>query len=687
MATSIESFAGVSCDSTISAPELSSVYGSALYESVAGDCAHITAISYDTCGALSSADTDIWELHIMGPLDRTNSVIKIAGVPSGNGVYSLPYTITLVGKYNLRVTLNGYVVSDTPLVVYPAAIDLNNTIISSDESLEFDVYGLSTTSAGVPTHLFVQTRDQYGNVVDPGGESEWELSLEGPLSLWQNGSAGVVYIGQGLYAIQYQVPVAGQYALTLKLCGKTLCSPEIGCKFCVDVEDDESFYGGYNLTYVTIPDAPELAMSEPFSLSAWVKPDAALISNMTWLPEDMIVVSKRSEKSGQGHSLGLRFVEQDVYNITASYYVGNATFRSLNATVEITSWSHIAATYDGSTISIYDDGVEIAFQPYAVSKMPRQNSQPLVIGKDFIGSIDDVRVYSSAVNFSDSTSASYCPAKVSGMGTPWDDHLVAYYRLNEGYGYQVLDSSGSALDGLIGAQCRQVMENETFSLSCAPGFQIGDVMFANYGVTDGQCGQYVSTECTFSNSTSIIEEMCKGAPSCSFTLSSSFTTPSGLSFGTPCQLPKTLTAQVICIPDENSTAIASTMHWTGYGAPNGVGSHFTAVLSRPESTDFPSSFTFPEGLIPTDGELVDLVAGSLYGFQISTLDYCGYTAQHGHQQAVNISLYYPEFISQTVLLGNDSSVCYPTMTNSSRLEGVAKWAGESKDQQCQVSGP
>jgi hypothetical protein len=74
----------------------------------------------------------------------------------------------------------------------------------------------------------------------------------------------------------------------------------------------------------------------------------------------------------------------------------------LNGPTALTSrrWTHLAATYDGTTLRIYVNGAQVASTPRTGTLATSSN--PLNIGGDtiyaqyFDGRIDDVRIYNTA---------------------------------------------------------------------------------------------------------------------------------------------------------------------------------------------------------------------------------------------------------------------------------------------------
>src|SRR5207247_6816835 len=66
------------------------------------------------------------------------------------------------------------------------------------------------------------------------------------------------------------------------------------------------------------------------------------------------------------------------------------------------TWSHLAATYDGATIRLYVNGVQVASRAQtgaiATSTNPLQIGGDSLYGQYFAGRIDEVRLYNRALS-------------------------------------------------------------------------------------------------------------------------------------------------------------------------------------------------------------------------------------------------------------------------------------------------
>ncbi|MFC6221992.1 FG-GAP-like repeat-containing protein [Hymenobacter artigasi] len=168
------------------------------------------------------------------------------------------------------------------------------------------------------------------------------------------------------------------------------------------------------------------------TIEAWVYPTAANSSGAIFnygTPTD-------------NQRAGLLLISGKLYYVGENHDLSGATTLSLN------TWHHVAATYDGTTLRLYVDGVADgstvpgAFVTTGTVWRIAQRSYPQA-GEFLTGAVDEVRVWNVA-----RTAAQISSNKSIGLPGATAG-LVAYYRLNEGSGTTVADATASASTGTL----------------------------------------------------------------------------------------------------------------------------------------------------------------------------------------------------------------------------------------------
>lgn len=104
----------------------------------------------------------------------------------------------------------------------------------------------------------------------------------------------------------------------------------------------------------------------------------------------------------------------DASSFSSGYWLGTGTTRIFfylngvsNAFTDVSSmagvWTHIAATYDGSRIKIYKNGLLAGDSPAtgAIANLPAKLSLGISSSYATTGSLDDIRIYNQALNYSE----------------------------------------------------------------------------------------------------------------------------------------------------------------------------------------------------------------------------------------------------------------------------------------------
>jgi hypothetical protein len=155
---------------------------------------------------------------------------------------------------------------------------------------------------------------------------------------------------------------------------------------------DALSFNGSN-SWVTVADNTLLHLTTGMTVEAWVKPAT---TSTDW------TATVIKERTG---GLAYALYATDGANKPPAGYIDKSS-TDYNATagssLPLNTWSHLAATYDGTTIRLYVNGTQVATK--AVSGSIISSTAPLRFGGDsvwgeyFNGLIDEVRIYNRALS-------------------------------------------------------------------------------------------------------------------------------------------------------------------------------------------------------------------------------------------------------------------------------------------------
>ncbi len=154
--------------------------------------------------------------------------------------------------------------------------------------------------------------------------------------------------------------------------------------------------------WVTVNDAPSLDLTTGMTIMAWVYPTAT--------PTDRTTVIFKEQTNGLVYSLyaGSPADTPSVRVITSSEVGLEGPF-----SIPINTWSHLASTYDATTLRLYVDGFEMAIQDLGESLLtsdgPLRFGGNGVFGQYFQGMIDEVRIYNRALSAAEIQAAMNAP--------------------------------------------------------------------------------------------------------------------------------------------------------------------------------------------------------------------------------------------------------------------------------------
>jgi len=185
--------------------------------------------------------------------------------------------------------------------------------------------------------------------------------------------------------------------------------------------------------YVAVADAASLRPAQ-LTVEAWVYKDPAL-------PNWGGVLMKSSDSSwSDGYGLS-NYTDGRIH-----FFVNNYSANEVSADLADNTWTHVAGTYDGSTLKLYVNGVLAASKDYVATI--NHSTQPLRIGAGAGGSypwrgqIDEVRVWDVARSAQEI--ATHYQQGLQGN----EAALAGYWRMNDA-GSTFADSSALANDGTL----------------------------------------------------------------------------------------------------------------------------------------------------------------------------------------------------------------------------------------------
>ncbi|HET9667625.1 MAG TPA: LamG domain-containing protein, partial [Desertimonas sp.] len=140
---------------------------------------------------------------------------------------------------------------------------------------------------------------------------------------------------------------------------------------------------------VTIPDTASLHLSSAMTLEAWVRPSAVTNKwrDVIMKGNDNYYLEATSNKSSRP---------------AGGAIIGGSTTEAISTTaLPVNTWTHLAATYDGSALRLYVNGN--LTRTTAKTGAITASANALTIGSDpyygqyFAGLIDEIRIYNTAL--------------------------------------------------------------------------------------------------------------------------------------------------------------------------------------------------------------------------------------------------------------------------------------------------
>jgi len=199
-------------------------------------------------------------------------------------------------------------------------------------------------------------------------------------------------------------------------------------------------------SYASTSNQTNLNISDSLTVEAWIYP-----ASFAFNSANNSIVCKHGWSSGEGGfvlrcggsgELSFNIAGLDVNQVPTSW---KEVLSPTNA-LTLNTWTHVAGSYDGQTLRLYVNGVEVNTNSFQGSIVSSPN-YPLTIGKlsdpnqfasrFFDGFIDEVRIWHRALP------ASELLANMNNHIDPTTaTNLISYWRFNDGTATNALDLSG-----------------------------------------------------------------------------------------------------------------------------------------------------------------------------------------------------------------------------------------------------
>src|SRR5262249_23030688 len=149
------------------------------------------------------------------------------------------------------------------------------------------------------------------------------------------------------------------------------------------------YFDGIN-DNITVPDSNSLDLSNSFTLSAWVNPASTFTDFRSILVKNYsyYLYASVAGYCGDGSPLG-------------GFSGATTPTVCQPSPLPINTWTHLAVTYNGSTLTFYRDGVAVATSSASGTLSPTTGTLQIggsQFGEYFKGLIDEVRIYNKALN-------------------------------------------------------------------------------------------------------------------------------------------------------------------------------------------------------------------------------------------------------------------------------------------------
>jgi hypothetical protein len=145
-------------------------------------------------------------------------------------------------------------------------------------------------------------------------------------------------------------------------------------------------------SWVVIPNSASLDLTNGLTMEAWVSPSTL----SSWR-----TVLMKEQTGGLAYSI---YANSDTNRPSAHVFIGAETDTRGTAQLALNTWTHLAATYDGSVLRLYVNGAQVSTRTIGgnilTSTSPLRIGGNSIWGEYFSGLIDEVRIYNRALTAS-----------------------------------------------------------------------------------------------------------------------------------------------------------------------------------------------------------------------------------------------------------------------------------------------
>jgi len=153
-------------------------------------------------------------------------------------------------------------------------------------------------------------------------------------------------------------------------------------------------YGGaisFNGTnaYINVPNSSSLQVTSAMTLEAWVNPS---LVNGAWRD---VIYKGNDNYYLEADSTGIKPVAGGTFGGSNGNAIGTGA-------LTVNTWAHLAGTYDGATLRLYVNGVQVSSVAKTGAITASTNALQIggdsIYGQYFPGTIDEIRIYNRALS-------------------------------------------------------------------------------------------------------------------------------------------------------------------------------------------------------------------------------------------------------------------------------------------------